>query len=297
MNIEYLTEVRYTEFIDFCLKYRNELDDSFLYEEDLKNFQPDEDNPTYIVLNDQSNIIAAVSLLKDSYYKRAKKGRFRIFHSVEPNVQIYNLMLNNIKNHTSDIRDVFLFIQEDNHVVQKIFQSMLFTIERYAYFLTREPMDNKQVSLPNGYTFETFEFGRDEEAYLYVRNAGFATLKGSETPMSVEEIKSMGTKDDYLEGGIFLLYDKEEPIGVVRSTKEFYNNEFVINIGPLALIPEYQGKGLGRQLLRKALEFGQSINFPKAVLSANADNERAVQLYTKEGFKKEESLVCYNYHL
>ncbi|WHT49539.1 GNAT family N-acetyltransferase [Sporosarcina thermotolerans] len=69
----------------------------------------------------------------------------------------------------------------------------------------------------------------------------------------------------------------------------------MLNIGTLALIPEYQGKGLGRQLLRKALEFGNSIGLPKTVLSANAENERAVNLYTKEGFKKEESVVCYNY--
>ncbi|WP_075617905.1 GNAT family N-acetyltransferase [Paenisporosarcina indica] len=297
MNIEYLSEARYSDFIDFCIKYRNEVDDSFLYEADLKNFQPDKDNPTYIVLNDQSKIIAGVSLIKDSYFKRGKKGRFRIFHSVEPNLNIYMLMLQSIKAHTTETNHVFLFIQEDNFVVRDIFHSMQFNIERYAYFLTREAMDVAQPNLPNDYSFKTFEFNKDEEDYLYVRNNGFATLKGSETPLTVEEVKNMENKEDYLEGGIFLLYHQENPIGVVRSTREFYNNESVLNIGPLALIPEYQGKGLGRQLLRKALEFGKSIGLPKAVLSANADNERAVHLYTKEGFKKEESMVCYNYNL
>ncbi|WHT49537.1 hypothetical protein QNH10_08525 [Sporosarcina thermotolerans] len=60
MSIEYLSEARHSDFIDFCRKCRNEVDDSYLYEEDLKIFQSDQDNPTYIVLDDQSKIIAGV---------------------------------------------------------------------------------------------------------------------------------------------------------------------------------------------------------------------------------------------
>lgn len=297
MRLEFLSEARYSDFIDFCKKHRNEVDDSYLYEEDLLNFRPDQDNPTYIVLNDQSEIIAAVSLVMDSYYRRGKKGRFRIFHSIEPNLDIYKLMLGSIRPHTTDINQVFLFIHEDNDIVRDLLHEMQFTIERYAYFLTREAIESVQPNLHNEYSFKTFEFNEDEEDYLYVRNAGFATLKGSETPMTIEEVKKMENDEDYLKGGIFLLYHLKKPVGLVRSISDSYNKESVINIGPIAIIPEYQGKGLGRQLVRKALQFGNSIGIPKAVLSANADNERAVHLYTKEGFKKEESLICYHYNL
>ncbi|MFC4411473.1 GNAT family N-acetyltransferase [Chungangia koreensis] len=297
MKIEYLSELRVSDFIEFCKRHRNEVDESYLYEEDLQNFQPDQDNPTYIVINDQDEIIAAVSLVMDSYYRRGKKARFRIFNSVEPKLEIYKLMLQSIKEHVSEINNVFLFIKEDHSVVRDLFHSMQFEIERYAYFLTREALDVEQPKLPNGYNFKTFEIGLDEEDYLYVRNAGFATLKGSETPMTIEEVQNMQKKEEYIEGGVFLLYHNEKPIGVVRASEDIYNEESVLNIGPLALIPDHQGKGLGRQLLRKALTFGQSIGLPKAVLSANADNERAVQLYTKEGFIKEEALVCYTYKL
>ena len=221
MNIEYLSEARHSDFIDFCKKYRDLVDDSYLYEEDLNNFQPDQDNPTYIVVNEQSEIIAAVSLIMDSYYRRAKKGRFRIFHSVEPNQNIYELMLKSIKPHTSDIDQVFLFVQEDNSVVRDLFHSMQFAIERYAYFLTREAIEAAPPSLPDDYSFKTFEFNKDEEDYLLVRNAGFATLKGSETPMTIEEVKKMENDEDYIEGGIFLLYHREKPVGIVRSVIRF----------------------------------------------------------------------------
>ena len=297
MNIEYLSEARHSDFVSFCKKYRDVVDDSFLYDEDLNNFQPDHDNPTYIVVNDHSEIIAAVSLIMDSYYKRAKKGRFRIFHSVEPDRNIYEQMLNSVKPHTSDIDQVFLFVQEDNQSVRDLLHSMQFAIERYASFLTREAIETVPPSLPVDYSFRTFEFNKDEEDYLFVRNAGFATLKGSETPMTIDEVKKMENDEDYIEGGIFLLNHREKPVGIVRSVYDEHNDDSVINIGPVALIPDYQGKGLGRQLVRKALQFGNSIGVPKAVLSANADNERAVNLYTKEGFKKERSLVCYNLNL
>ncbi|WP_409293820.1 GNAT family N-acetyltransferase [Peribacillus sp. SCS-26] len=297
MKIEYLSQARVPDFIEFCKKHRYEVDDSFLYEEDLKNFQPHTDNPTYIVTNNKSDIIAGISLIMNSYLKRGKKGRFRIFHSAEPDLNIYKMMLESITPHTTEINQVFLFIQEDKQIVRDIFQSMQFNIERYAYFLTRDAIDAAQPDLKDEYRFKVFEFNKDEDDYLHVRNKSFAALKGSETPLTAEEVLNMKEKEEYLEGGIFLLYHQEKPIGVVRSSRDVYNNEAVLNIGPLALIPEYQGKGLGRQLLRKALEFGKRSGYPKAVLSANGDNERAVRLYLKEGFKKEESVVCYRYDI
>ncbi|WP_409293013.1 GNAT family N-acetyltransferase [Peribacillus sp. SCS-37] len=297
MKIEYLSQARVPDFIEFCKKHRDEVDDSFLYEEDLKNFQPHADNPTYIVTNNEADVIAVISLIMDSYMIRGKKGRFRIFHSAEPDLHIYKMMLESIKTHTTGINSVFLFIQEDKHAVRDLFESMQFDIERCAYFLTRDAIDSAPPVLPNDCQFKTFEFNKDEADYLHVRNTGFSALKGSETPLSAEEVVSMKEKEDYLEGGIFLLYHQEKPIGLVRSSRDVYQNEAVLSIGPLALIPEYQGQGLGRQLLRKALEFGKRSGYPKAVLSANVDNERAVRLYLKEGFKKEESVICYRYDL
>ncbi len=60
VNIQPLMEERIPDFIAFCKENREELDDSFLYDEDLASFKPNEDHPTYIVLNDKSEIIAAV---------------------------------------------------------------------------------------------------------------------------------------------------------------------------------------------------------------------------------------------
>lgn len=70
-----------------------------------------------------------------------------------------------------------------------------------------------------------------------------------------------------------------------------------MNIGALAVIPEYQGKGLGRSLLRASLHFAKEKSYDRTILCVNADNERAKSLYLREGFKEAEAVVCYGYDL
>ena len=70
-----------------------------------------------------------------------------------------------------------------------------------------------------------------------------------------------------------------------------------MNIGPIAVLPAHQGKGLGKQLLRTAVEFAGKMNFKKTMLCVNADNERAKELYLKEGFVQTEGVTAYDYLL
>ncbi len=65
-----------------------------------------------------------------------------------------------------------------------------------------------------------------------------------------------------------------------------------MNIGPVAVLPSYQGKGLGRVLLRAMLICAHEKSYKSVILSVNADNESALSLYTKEGFKKAEGFAC-----
>ncbi|USK39612.1 GNAT family N-acetyltransferase [Cytobacillus firmus] len=83
---------------------------------------------------------------------------------------------------------------------------------------------------------------------------------------------------------------------MVKCSDDEYDDIQTMNIGSLALIPEYQGKGLGRMLLRKALQFGFDQSYKHIYLSVNGANEQAKSLYLQEGFKEAEGFVCYSYH-
>jgi [ribosomal protein S18]-alanine N-acetyltransferase len=58
-----------------------------------------------------------------------------------------------------------------------------------------------------------------------------------------------------------------------------------IHINNVAVKPEFRGQGLGRRLLKEALEWGRERRASQAVLEVRAGNEAAQQLYRGCGFE------------
>ena len=76
--------------------------------------------------------------------------------------------------------------------------------------------------------------------------------------------------------------------------KENENGEDVAFIEAVGILNSYQGRGLGKNLIRAGLEFSMDSGFNNVMLSVNAENERAADLYVREGFKKEALIICYH---
>ncbi len=297
MNVEYLKKEQLKDFIRYCIKHKGEIDESFLYDEDLKDFEPNDENPTYVVVNPEKEILAAASLIMDAYHRSGRKARFRIFHSELEDLSYYEMLMQALLKHTGELDEVFLFVPVINVKLMGFMEKLRFSIERYAFLLVKEGIDASEISLPEHYEIRPFVPGKDEEAWCEVRNAAFAHLKGSETPLLPEMVTNMITDKDYIEGGLMFLYHKEKPVGLVRCADDEFENSSIMNIGPVAVIPEYQGKGLGRSLLRAAQRFAKEHSYNKTVLCVNAENERAKALYLQEGFKQVEAVACYKYKL
>lgn len=295
MNIEALKDEKVKEFVDFCRAHRMDVDDSFLYEDDLRNFNPDDENPTYIITDENGKITGAASLMLNEYNRRGKKARFRIFYSEINELEHYKMLLEKILNHRDGFDNIFVFINVENKKMMEFMEDMNFNIYRYSFLLVREENSVPEYNLPEDYYIRPLIKGQDEETWCIVRNAGFANLKGSETPITPDMVTEMLSSDENIEEGSMILFHRDRPVGVVRGTKDEYEGAPIMNIGPLAIIPEYQGRGLGRCLLRAVLQFGKSNNYNRAILCVNAENERAKALYLKEGFKQVEAVVCYKY--
>lgn len=297
MKVEALTAERVKDFFDYCRKHRNEVDDSFLYEEDLKAFEPNAENPTYIMINQQGEIIGAASLIIDEYNRRGQRARFRIFHSEREDTSNYKGLLQALLKHTEGLKKVYIFVPLNNKPLMEYMEQLDFSLERYAFVLVREDLDVPEVNVPKDYRIESFRPGTDERIWSEVRNAGFAKLKGNETPVTPEMVAKMVSSNDYLDGGMKIISHLGKPVGIVRGADDEYENAPIMNIGPLAIIPEYQGLGLGRLLLRASLQFAKEKGYNKTILSVNGENERAQALYIKEGFKQVEGVACYEYVL
>lgn len=297
MRIEALKNERIQDFIDYCKKHKSEVDESFLHDEDFKDFKCGEENPTYIAQNEAGDIIAAASLIIDDYYRSGRMGRFRIFHSEIEDANVYEKLLQCILKHTDGLDKVISFVHMVNKNMMEFMEKLKFTAERYSFLMVREDMEIPASTLPEGYAIRVFRSGKDEEAWCAVRNASFARLKGSETPRTPEQIAKDMEAEDNIEGGSMLLYHKDIPVGVIRGTKDDYQGSPIMCIGPLAIIPEYQGRGLGRSLLRASLCFAMESGYKRTILCVNAENEKAKALYLHEGFKEIEATVCYKYDL
>jgi mycothiol synthase len=297
MRVVWLEKERVSDFVAYCKKHRSEVDDSYLYDFELREFAVDDENPTYLALNELDEIIGTASLVMDDYHKRGKRARFRIFHCETQDIQCYQQLLGSVLKHATDLEKVFLFIPVVNKKLIEMIEGLNFSVERYAFLLVREDLDVPDLELADGYELRTFRPGQDEENWLTVRNAAFSTLKGSETPLTTEGVTKLLTDDDYLEGGMMILFHQEKPVGVIRGAQDEYDEAPIMNIGPVAILPEYQGRGLGRSLLRSSLRFAKEKGYKRTILSVNGENDRAQALYIQEGFKQVEAVVCFQYFL
>lgn len=84
---------------------------------------------------------------------------------------------------------------------------------------------------------------------------------------------------DFLKGcEIYLTYDKNIPIGLFA----YKHNEDGVEVKQIIVLPKYQGKGLGKAIMKKLLELVKGNNI---YLHTHPKNIAAIILYLKNGFE------------
>ncbi|MDM8533763.1 GNAT family N-acetyltransferase [Clostridiaceae bacterium HSG29] len=293
MNIEKISKEYYEEFINYCIKYRKENDDSFITDNELKKFEIGDENPTFLLI-ENGTICGVLSLVANEYYLSSNKTRVRIFHLTEPNIENYKMLLNEAIKYNADFNNIEIFVNDTCFNKKEILEAIDFKYLRTSYVMIRKNKEEVKVEFPDGYKLIPFKEGRDEEIFMNIRNEAFKNIMGSYniTKKIVTEIYEDSL---LLKNGMQILYDGEKPIGIIRVIIEEDETGSYSFIAPLAIIPEYQGKGLGKELLKAGIEIGQKNALNNAMLVVNAENEKALSLYTKNGYEILEAVSCYNY--
>ncbi len=244
---------------------------------------------------EEGGVIAAGSLMRDDYHLRGNRARFRVLYSEKADPAIYRRLLDELKSGKGDISHWFAFVKEPDDDLIRCLKESGFRLERTSHVLTREEQPVSPDEWPEGVSIRPFGFGRDEETYAVIRNAAFASLKGSETPLTAADVAAMRHDGDRIPGGIFLLCKDGRDLGLVATSRDPGGDGPgpMLEIGPLAVMPGHQGKGYGTFLLRHALRFGAGeVGLPRAVLCVNAENAPALGLYLREGFLVSEGFSC-----
>ncbi|MEO3946282.1 GNAT family N-acetyltransferase [Gorillibacterium sp. CAU 1737] len=79
------------------------------------------------------------------------------------------------------------------------------------------------------------------------------------------------------------------------SIKDAFEGEF--HIAALAALPEARGFGIGTKLLHHAEELARSKQFKKTSLSVRSENDQAVKLYERMGYRVVQVIKKKPYHL
>ena len=279
-----------TDFVRYCRRYGAEHDESFLPDE---TFVPTDDYPAYL-LYDGSDIVGVAGLICAPWLRKRGRARLMIFHSVEPSLEAYATMLPAILPHVRGLNDIYGFLPEAKADVRQCWETLGFTLERYAYLLAYLSREVPQAVAPEEYNLASLE--RDDEAGLrefcalwnrnYEHQPGFVGA----TPDYIREV--FDNESEYVPGGVLLLRHGAQPVGTAHVFRD-NEDEQAAEIGMLSVHPDYRGRGLGRLMLRKGLEVAFHNGFHPVYLSVNTANESAVSLYLSEGFTEDSVMACY----
>lgn len=290
MRIVPVNKENVKDFISYCVKYGPEHDESYIPRDD---FIPGEDERAYILLNEKDVITGAVSIMLQPEYLEVKRSRFRIFHTTEESFENYKLMLDAILQHCVGIENVFCFTLEDKKKACDIWEKLGFKIKRYSWVLERDTAGVEEVGIPNGFEVRDLREGSDEEAWCEIINSAFADIEGH-VRMTTERVADMRNEKEFLQDGMNMLWYDYKPAGLIKLIKTNEDGEDVLFIETLAVHRSFQGKGLGKALLRYGIRSGEEKGLKRAVLTVNAENSNAADLYFKEGFSKTVVYICYN---
>ena len=86
---------------------------------------------------------------------------------------------------------------------------------------------------------------------------------------------------------VLLALEANEPLGVACCFYGFstFHARPLLNVHDLAVLPEFQGRGIGRALLLAAEERARAQGCCKLTLEVRQDNGRARKLYHERGFR------------
>jgi mycothiol synthase len=128
-----------------------------------------------------------------------------------------------------------------------------------------------------------FRPGEDEERWLEVNNRAFRSHpeQGSWDLATIAEREAQ----PWFDAAGFLLHDIDGQLAGFCWTKiQEEDGEMMGEIYVIAVNPDFQGRGLGKQLVIAGLEYLEGAGMPTAMLYVDRDNEEARGLYFALGF-------------
>jgi mycothiol synthase len=143
-------------------------------------------------------------------------------------------------------------------------------------------------AFPPGVIVRAIDVGSDEGRYAALVEAAFADHP---SPLQVSEsyLRQVHARPDFDPADVLLVSPADDPerlVGFCRSVERPPNGDHRRgDVALVGLLPEWRGRGLGRQLVRWGVTHLRARGIPEVELAVEARNARALELYRSEGFE------------
>lgn len=282
MKVVKLKENNIPAFKSYFKQFSHEQDES---NPPLDDFSINENDPVYLLVKG-NEIRGAAALMLHPEYREVRQARLRMFHAADGDYLSYLKLLNSILLHTAGLTSIYGFIEDNYSNIAAIWEDLGFESRRFAWILQRSTADFIKPQFPEGYELRNFRDGIDEGHWCEITNDAFGHSLGH-VRMTPERIDHWRIDPMYIADGMKLLWYNNKPVATIAVTKENHKGEVINFIEAIGVLTEYQGKGLGKNLLRAGIQFAREYGSPRVMLSVNGENEKAADMYFREGFKKE----------
>jgi mycothiol synthase len=271
-------------FVDWARVHGGEHDDSYTQGPDLQRFPTPGEIAALAVY--EGRLAGAASLMVDGYVESGL-ARFRILHATRS--EAYEALFRWIvARMPPEVHHVFCFLPEQAPAAEAV-AGLGFAPTRYAVILEREPAPVPEACVPPDIEIRV-AIASDAIAWASVANAAFGGDPGR-YEMTEERAASLLCDERVLAS--FIAWKGTEPVGLSNVWQDAESPSPSAEIATLAVVPQAQGQGLGRALLRRALASATEAGLYWATLSTGSVNRPALGLYTSEGFRVSETRVCW----
>ena len=161
-----------------------------------------------------------------------------------------------------------------------------FEAVRELWLMRRPSGDALSAEVPDGYTIRSYRPGVDDVGFLAVNAAAFADHPEQGALDRRGLLERMA--EPWFDPRGFLIAERDGQIVGYHWTKVHTKGRRRASCGEVYVIgvdPSTQGSGLGRALLLRGLEHLRRRGLSEVILYVEAENEGAVRLYEKHGFK------------
>ena len=184
--------------------------------------------------------------------------------------------------------NTFKFDMLSNSKASYIMKKLNFNVNSKNILMKIKTTNFNNYFTENNVVFKHFKEGQDEELRCKIQNSVFD--QKNRIPLTVGDVRLEEDEEYYIKNfGVFICKSNGQVVGYgqIIFNKELYT---IANVG---ILDEYRKQGYGEMLVKYLIQLCHENSIQSVYIRVENNNNKALSLYNKIGFKEYESFVTW----